>query len=565
MWAQALALIIALDAVGKMAPLPSGITKHEGESITRAEALELMREPPGSLSHGWTSSGSLDRGERVSLRGPGYAFFRHIKKRQTYFGTAEMAGFVARVGGRMLAADGDAVVGIGNVSLKSGGRSRWHRSHQTGRDVDIAMFLRDRRGAPRNPRQFRSFGPDLRSRDGRGMSFDVARNLTLVLAMVEDMNVGVQWIFCAEYLKQAMLEAARVRGVEPELLERLAKVLHQPSDALPHDDHFHVRVYCSVEDRLYGCLDREPLWPWVDRGDRAYEARVDSLARILAHEALDLRVSAVRWLERIRARPAVPLLVKLLESAERELAKASLEALRSIGDPGAIPGILAAIRSSQDETWSSQLYRALIAFWTADLLKVATQFLQAPGQILHPEVETSDHTSFLITSAQIFERFGSVQHAESLIPLLHNPRRSVREAAERALMRITAHAPKTRAANSKGRRRDRAVQWWTTLVTDRDAWDDLLRAGLRRAGHRLGDDLRTSASVKRLIKAVDDRRTYISHNAVRLLSSITGHQVEPFFRSRRALKRHWQRWLEQNGDDWRDQPPQAPAGIQGAP
>ncbi len=67
MWAQALALIIALDAVGKMAPLPSGITKPEGESVTRAEANELMREPAGSLSHGWTSGGAPDRGGRGAV------------------------------------------------------------------------------------------------------------------------------------------------------------------------------------------------------------------------------------------------------------------------------------------------------------------------------------------------------------------------------------------------------------------------------------------------------------------------------------------------------------------
>jgi HEAT repeat protein len=250
---------------------------------------------------------------------------------------------------------------------------------------------------------------------------------------------------------------------------------------------------------------------------------------------------------------------------ERKLAQASLAALRNIGDPAAIPGILGAILSSSDAQWSSQLYRTLTAFWTAELLEVATQFLHEPAKLLHPDVAKGDRTSFLITSAQIFERFGSMKDAGALIPLLDHSRRSVRTAAEKALMRITAHVAKPKAANTTGRRHERAVQWWKKLITGQDDWNELLRAGLRRSGHRVDEDLTTSVSVKRLIKAVDDRRTYISHNAVRLLSSVTGHQVEPFFRSRRALKRHWERWLEQNGDDWRHQPPQAPAGIQGAP
>lgn len=565
MWAQALALIIALDAVGKMAPLPSGITKPEGESVTRAEANELMREPAGSLSHGWTSGGTLDRGVRVPLKGEGYAFFRHIKDRRTYYGTAEMAGFVKRVGARMKTADPESVVGVGNISLKSGGRSRWHRSHQTGRDVDVAMFLRNRKGHALNPREFRSFGPDLRSRDGRGLTFDVDRNLSLVLAMVEDMDVGVQWIFCAEYLKQAMLEAARERGVAPASQERLSKVLHQPTDALPHDDHFHVRLYCSVEDRLYGCLDREPLWPWVDRGDTAYSARVEALSRILEHEALDLRISAVRWLKRIRARPAVPVLIELLGAKEAKLAGASLDAIRAIGDPAAIPGILKALSNTTDLKWGGRLFRTLTSFWAPENLEIAVRFLTDPATVLHGDLLKADHGAFLITCSGLFERFGAVEHAPMLLPLLDHPSRAVRAAAERALERITAHTSSPSVARSKGKRLKRAVKWWRKLLAEPPDSTLLRRQGLRRAGHRLGEDLTTPKNVQRLIKAVDDKRKHISHNAVRLLSGITGHQVEPYFRSRRALKRHWERWLVENGDSWKGHPPQAPAGIQGAP
>jgi hypothetical protein len=36
-------------------------------------------------------------------------------------------------------------------------------------------------------------------------------------------------------------------------------VLHQPGDSLPHDDHFHVRIYCPVGDRHAWCVDRAPL------------------------------------------------------------------------------------------------------------------------------------------------------------------------------------------------------------------------------------------------------------------------------------------------------------------
>ena len=36
--------------------------------------------------------------------------------------------------------------------------------------------------------------------------------------------------------------------------------MHQPGGAPPHDDHFHVRVYCSRTDRFHGCEDGGPVW-----------------------------------------------------------------------------------------------------------------------------------------------------------------------------------------------------------------------------------------------------------------------------------------------------------------
>ena len=45
-------------------------------------------------------------------------------------------------------------------------------------------------------------------------------------------------------------------------LRRVDWILRQPADAAPHDDHFHVRVFCEDPDRLEGCLDRAPFWEY---------------------------------------------------------------------------------------------------------------------------------------------------------------------------------------------------------------------------------------------------------------------------------------------------------------
>ena len=42
-------------------------------------------------------------------------------------------------------------------------------------------------------------------------------------------------------------------------------MLAQPGDSAPHDDHFHVRVACTPAERVLGCQDGGPLWPWLDK------------------------------------------------------------------------------------------------------------------------------------------------------------------------------------------------------------------------------------------------------------------------------------------------------------
>ena len=44
------------------------------------------------------------------------------------------------------------------------------------------------------------------------------------------------------------------------LVEYARTLMRQPGDSAPHDDHFHVRVYCTRSDRFHGCRDSGPVW-----------------------------------------------------------------------------------------------------------------------------------------------------------------------------------------------------------------------------------------------------------------------------------------------------------------
>jgi penicillin-insensitive murein endopeptidase len=152
----------------------------------------------------------------------------------------------------------DSRVTVADLSWEHGGASQWHKSHQSGRDVDLVFFVTDEAGRsvdPEDMRQFDARGVSLPIEGQPKLLFDVARNWTLVRALVEHQGPPLQRVFIFDPLKEMLLDHARAIG-EPEwLIAEAAILLHQPGDSLPHDDHMHVRISCTAEDAPFGCED----------------------------------------------------------------------------------------------------------------------------------------------------------------------------------------------------------------------------------------------------------------------------------------------------------------------
>jgi penicillin-insensitive murein endopeptidase len=87
------------------------------------------------------------------------------------------------------------------------------------------------------------------------VKFDVARNWALVAALVSDEAIELKWIFVSGALREVLLAQGRKSKASPKVLAAAERLLHQPSDAPPHDDHFHVRIRCSQSERDEGCVD----------------------------------------------------------------------------------------------------------------------------------------------------------------------------------------------------------------------------------------------------------------------------------------------------------------------
>jgi len=167
----------------------------------------------------------------------------------------------------------------GDISAKQGGDIRHHASHNSGRDADLTFYLRDQRGSMAD-------GPDMNAlgRDGQtkaGLIFDDARNWELVSAMLQNPNVQVQWFFVANHLRSRMLTFAKRVGADPRLIERASITMRQPGDSSPHADHFHVRFFCGLEERLRGCVDTGVRHGWVNSYAAEIEVEMSQIVALL--------------------------------------------------------------------------------------------------------------------------------------------------------------------------------------------------------------------------------------------------------------------------------------------
>lgn len=137
-----------------------------------------------------------------------------------------------------------SVLLVGDLSREFGGPLAGHKSHQSGRDADVGFFVTDARGRAQNSRRLLAFDAAGRARDGSGLRFDDYRNWLLVQLWLKDDRAELEHVFVASHLRQRLLDFARARPAFRRYVDGAAQFLRQPTNGLPHDDHFHVRIAC---------------------------------------------------------------------------------------------------------------------------------------------------------------------------------------------------------------------------------------------------------------------------------------------------------------------------------
>jgi penicillin-insensitive murein endopeptidase len=211
----------------------------------------------------------------------------HVRNPSTRYGTREMVDLLVWAASEVERRHPGSAMLVGDISRRRGGRLRPHRSHRAGRDVDVGFYLLDEDGDPYTDHnhfiRLRADGKG-QTRDGTVVQWDDARNWAFVAALMGQDAVPVQYVMAVRPLKERLMEEGRRQGAPAWLLRRVEEAVgprrtrgsRRSRTYGTHDSHFHVRIYCSADDRPR-CRDRQPIWDWVNypavEADRGAAAR----------------------------------------------------------------------------------------------------------------------------------------------------------------------------------------------------------------------------------------------------------------------------------------------------
>jgi penicillin-insensitive murein endopeptidase len=223
--------------------------------------MASARRPQRGGSIGLPWRGRLEGG--VLLReSPTIRYVGEYREGGHFYGTRELVSVLERAAERVERRLPGAKLSVGELSGEHGGSIPGHRSHENGRDADLAFYMLDARGRPYEPYAFAAFGANGAGLEPNEMlRFDDARNWELIARLLADPDARVQHVFVSNAIKRRLLRTGERRRAPRVVLDRAEQVMVQPSHGHPHRNHFHVRIYCSPRERAR-CRDRGPFHPW---------------------------------------------------------------------------------------------------------------------------------------------------------------------------------------------------------------------------------------------------------------------------------------------------------------
>jgi penicillin-insensitive murein endopeptidase len=294
---------LAVSLLGALALLASACT---GTPTPLAPSIR------GSI--GFPHEGMITDAVPLPRKGEGYALLR---KNGVNWGNRRLVAAIEASAREVTRARSGARLIVGDLSARYGGSASGHRSHRSGRDADLLLYVATPDGRPMDSPGFVRFGPDglgdtavkdedseapakakaparaAKAKKGGGgfVRLDVEREWLLIKSLISSREANVQWLFLARWLEALVIEYARARGEDPELVWYAENVLLQPGDSAAHDDHLHLRIACTPEEAVAGCLGGGPYWPWLPGLPQLVSPGDDELAQAIIGDLLRVKVA----------------------------------------------------------------------------------------------------------------------------------------------------------------------------------------------------------------------------------------------------------------------------------
>lgn len=188
----------------------------------RGPEPEAIVIPRGGLSHGRPNGGHLVNGVKL----PQTDLYDLWKPEQCYGSTHAVEVVVDAIGIFRRDTAWTGRLTIGSMSREGGGHFPPHKSHRTGRDVDIRLPRLDGSGA-----------------HSKHDEVDWHATWALVRAFIDTGKTEV--IFLSRRLHPLLRRAAKDMGATPEQLRDIGSVVVH---AKGHHSHVHVRIGCGIDE-----------------------------------------------------------------------------------------------------------------------------------------------------------------------------------------------------------------------------------------------------------------------------------------------------------------------------
>ena len=312
--------------------------------IPRTHPKVGRRRGSGSLSIGTTKNGFIVGCREMPIQGNHHRVLPEQAVRNTRCGTVELVDALLAAGRDVARVGEDSLLPVGNLSRVGGGDIPWSISHNSGRDADVGLYLNGpdgRQVIPDNFVQVDSTGKG--EWNGLPVTLDRDRTWKMVKSLVTNRKIEIQWLFVADHVRSLLLDHAAGRKESARLIRKAALAMAQPGWSNPHDDHIHVRVYCSVDDLLEGCQDWGSNRPWFVDRTRRIERRARELRRLLRSSKPGIRADSATVLGRMGRSEALSRIVRLLKDRSPRVRVAASRAIGRLGVWGVTPAVLHAI------------------------------------------------------------------------------------------------------------------------------------------------------------------------------------------------------------------------------